>query len=107
MVGCHPINRDVDLAVAFENFRPDHCVRAFHLMAHCFANVMEQSCPFCASDDLDAIAIDQDRAMLAVSCKECGATGPLSLSDDPAHAIHSWDQRMGRLNSVKRQWQRL
>jgi len=45
--------------------------------------------------------------MLAVSCKECGATGPLSLSDDPARAIHSWDQRMGRLNIVKRQWQRL
>jgi len=66
-----------------------------------------ESCPFCASDDLDVIAVDQDGAMLAVSCKECGATGPLSLSDDPAHAIHSWDQRMGRLNSVKRQWQRL
>jgi len=40
-----------------------------------------ESCPFCASDDLDVIAVDQDRAMLAVSCKECGATGPLSLSE--------------------------
>ena len=40
-----------------------------------------ESCPFYASDDLDVIAVEQDRAMLAVSCKECGATGPLSLSE--------------------------
>jgi hypothetical protein len=60
-----------------------------------------QSSPFCASDDLDVIAVERDTAMLAVSCKDCGATGPLSLSDDPAHAIHMWNQRQGRLSVVK------
>ena len=64
-------------------------------------------CPFCASDDLEVIAVEQDPAMLAVCCKECGATGPVSLSDNPAYAIDSWNQRTGRLSLVKRRWQRL
>ena len=34
---------------------------------------------------------------LAVRCRECDAIGPHSLSDDPAHAVFSWNQRMGRL----------
>jgi Lar family restriction alleviation protein len=64
-------------------------------------------CPFCASDDLDVTEVDQDCRMLAVFCNECGAQGPLSLCNDRAHAIHSWNQRPGRLSLVKRQWQRL
>ena len=64
-------------------------------------------CPFCASDDLDVSEVEQGCRMLAVFCKECGAQGPLSLGNDPIHAIHSWNQRQGRLSIVKRQWQRL
>ena len=57
--------------------------------------------PHCASDDLAVIEIEIDTVALAVRCNECGATGPVSLSDDPAHAIFAWNQRMGRLTVVK------
>ena len=56
-------------------------------------------CPHCASDDLGVVIIEQ--LPLAVRCRECGATGPRSASDDPAHAIFAWNQRMGRLALVK------
>ena len=47
------------------------------------------------------IAVEQDSTMLTVCCKECGAQDPLSLSEDPAHAIDSWNPRMGRRRFVK------
>jgi len=34
--------------------------------------------------------IENDTVGLAVRCNECGATAPVSLSDDPAHAIFAW-----------------
>ena len=52
-------------------------------------------CPFCASDDLAVINVEQDSTMLTVSCKECGAQGPLSLSDDPVHAIQNVEPAHG------------
>jgi Lar family restriction alleviation protein len=58
-------------------------------------------CPHCASDDLAVIEIEDDPVAFAVRCSECGATGPVSLSDDPAHAVFAWNQRMGRLSVVK------
>ena len=57
-------------------------------------------CPFCASDDLEVVAIDQDRDALAVRCKECGATGPSSLFGDPEQAVFAWNERQGRLSVV-------
>jgi len=36
------------------------------------------------------IEIENDTVALAVRCNECGATAPVSLSDDPAHAIFAW-----------------
>jgi transcription elongation factor Elf1 len=40
-------------------------------------------CLHCASSDVEVIAIEMDRPMLAVCCKECGTRGPT----DPAHAV--------------------
>ena len=62
---------------------------------------MRDGAPFCASDDFAVIDVEQDPMMLAVQCKECGAVGPRSLSDNPAHAVQSWNQRMGRLSVVR------
>ena len=57
-------------------------------------------CLQCASDDLEVFEVHA-RITLAVRCKECGAQGPRSLSDDPAHAVFAWNQRFGRLSVVK------
>jgi hypothetical protein len=54
-------------------------------------------CPFCAHSDVAVVEVEPDAGALAVRCPECGATGPQSLSDDPAHAVFAWNQRMGRL----------
>jgi hypothetical protein len=37
--------------------------------------------------------------VFAVQCPECGATGPVSLSGDPSHAVSAWNQRQGRTES--------
>lgn len=60
-----------------------------------------RECPFCAHGQLDVVAVEHDSRVLAVKCIECGATGPRSLSDDPAHTIFAWNQRVGRLSVVK------
>ena len=54
------------------------------------------------TDDLAAIDIENDTVALAVRCNECGATGPVSLSDDPAHSTFAWNRRMARPTVVKR-----
>jgi len=56
------------------------------------------SCPHCASSDLEVVPVQfEGGPALAVCCKECGAFGPPShsddLSDDPEHAIAAWNQR--------------
>jgi len=49
------------------------------------------SCPHCASDNLDVVGVEFERApALAVRCKECGGR----RGDDPQHAmrgISAWD----------------
>lgn len=57
-------------------------------------------CPFCAHGELGVIVVVEEPRILAVRCPECGAIGPESLSDDPAHAIAAWNQRLGRLAVV-------
>jgi Lar family restriction alleviation protein len=59
-------------------------------------------CPHCASSDVEVVGVQyEERPALAVHCKECGAIGPHSESPEPAHAIHAWNQRAGRLTVVK------
>ena len=65
------------------------------------ADAAIEDCPFCASDWLEVVQIDDDPRAHAVRCNECGAMGPCSLSDDPAHAVFAWNQRMGRISLVK------
>jgi transcription elongation factor Elf1 len=60
-----------------------------------------RECPFCAHGELVVDTVEHDPAVLAVQCPECGATGPLSLSSDPAHAVFAWNQRIGRMTLVK------
>jgi Lar family restriction alleviation protein len=60
-----------------------------------------RDCPFCADSKLDVIELEREPIMLAVRCKECGATGPRSESPHPEHAVHAWNQRFGRLSLVK------
>jgi Lar family restriction alleviation protein len=55
-------------------------------------------CPFCASDDLAVTTIED---ALAVRCNECGAAGPSSIGNDLQDAVHTWNQRFGRLTAVK------
>jgi hypothetical protein len=50
---------------------------------------------------LQRIVVDDHPRTLAARCKECGAVGPRSVSDDPAHAVTAWNQRQGRLSVVK------
>ena len=52
-------------------------------------------CPFCAGDCLEVVKLDGNAGALAVTCNDCGAMGPCSLSADPAHAIFHWNQRAG------------
>src|SRR6478609_9257112 len=49
-----------------------------------------RECPFCAHAVLKVVAIEQDPQVFAVQCPECGATGPVSLSGDPTHAVYAW-----------------
>jgi len=48
-------------------------------------------CPFCANSDLTVIVVDHDPPTLDVHCPECGAIGPRSVSDDPAHVLPNHD----------------
>jgi uncharacterized Zn finger protein len=54
-------------------------------------------CPFCANDKPVVIeACREWGATIALMCPECGALGPLALSDDPpGHAVFLWNQRFG------------
>jgi hypothetical protein len=59
-------------------------------------------CPHCVSSDVDVVIVEyEQRPALAVRWRECGAIGPPSHSDDPKHAVHSWNLRVGRLSVVK------
>jgi Lar family restriction alleviation protein len=59
-------------------------------------------CPHCASSDVAVAAVEyEQRPAFAVCCRECGAMGPPSHSDDPAHAVATWNRRMGRLSVVE------
>ena len=58
-------------------------------------------CRHCASGDVAVGVVEQQPITWAVRCSECSATGPDSVSDDPAHAIVAWNQRMGRLTVAK------
>jgi hypothetical protein len=46
-----------------------------------------RECPFCAHGELNVIVVKVEPRVLAVHCPECGATGPSSLSPEPAHGI--------------------
>jgi len=48
-------------------------------------------CPFCANSDLTVIVVDHNPPTLDVHCPECGAIGPRSVSDDPAHVLPNHD----------------
>ena len=62
-----------------------------------------RDCPFCAHDDLEVVTLEREPFVIigVVGCPECGAMGPRSTSDDPAHAVAAWNQRMGRLTVAK------
>jgi len=65
------------------------------------AGVRALDCPFCASSGLEVVEVEESPRALSVHCPECGATGPVSLSDDPKHAMHAWNQRLGRMSRVR------
>jgi hypothetical protein len=48
-------------------------------------------CPFCAHGELAVIVLEVDPVVLAVRGPECGAVGPRSTSDGPAHAVFAWN----------------